>query len=52
MGAQKKSLLEKMALERKPGGKMTVEKSLVCFEKHGIKPGFSFFLNISRLMMK
>ena len=42
-----------MTLERKPGGKkMTVEKSLVCFEKHGEKPGVFFFLNISRLMVK
>ena len=34
----------KMKVERKPGGrKAWWKKSLVCFEKHGKKPGVSFF---------
>ena len=53
LGTQKKSLVEKMRVERKPGGKKAWWKeSLVCFEKHGKKPGVSFFLYISRFMMK
>ena len=43
-GAQKKSLVEKMTVERKTGGrKARWKESLVCFEKHGKKLGVSFF---------
>ena len=43
-GAQKKSLVEKMTVERKPGGrKAWWKESLVCFEKHGKKAWCFFF---------
>ena len=44
-GAQKKSLLEKMTVKRKPGGKNNSGKKAWCVLKNiGKKPGVSYFL--------